>query len=144
MCSSSGAGESPAGRVGVVLRSVYSGPFEVDFSLSGIGGPSAGLVFALAIVDELTPGDLTGGTPIAGTGTINAEGEVGAIGGIAQKMIGAERAGAELFLAPAANCDAVVGAIPEGMTVAAVSTLDEARAAIDTFVAGGTPPQCPR
>lgn len=132
-----------AGRVGVVLRSVYSGPFEVDFSLSGIGGPSAGLVFALAIVDELTPGDLTGGTPIAGTGTITAEGEVGAIGGIAQKMIGAQRAGAELFLAPKANCDAVVGAVPDGLTVAAVETLDEARAAIETFTSGGTPPACP-
>ena len=132
-----------AGRVGVVLRSVYSGPFEVDFSLSGIGGPSAGLVFALAIVDELTPGDLTGGKPIAGTGTISADGQVGAIGGIAQKMIGAQRAGAELFLAPKSNCDAVVGAVPDGLTVAAVDTLDEARAAIDTFVAGGTPAGCP-
>ena len=132
-----------AGRVGVVLRSVYSGPFEVDFSLSGIGGPSAGLVFALAIVDELTPGDLTGGKPIAGTGTITAEGQVGAIGGVAQKMIGAQRAGAELFLVPKANCDAVVGAVPEGLTVAAVDTLDEARAAIDVYVAGDTPPACP-
>lgn len=130
------------GRIGVVLRSVYSGPFEVDFSLSGIGGPSAGLVFALAIVDELTPGELTGGRSIAGTGTISPTGEVGAIGGVAQKMLGAQRAGAELFLAPEANCDAVIGAVPEGLVVAAVDTLAQAQEAISVYLAGGTPRGC--
>ena len=130
------------GRIGVVLRSVYSGPFEVDFSLSGIGGPSAGLVFALAIVDELTPGDLTGGRNIAGTGTIDPNGDVGAIGGVAQKMVGAQRAGAELFLAPRDNCDAILGAVPEGLVVAAVDTLAEAQESISVFINGGTPPSC--
>lgn len=138
----SAADNPDQGRVGVVLRSVYSGPFEVDFSLSGIGGPSAGLVFALAIVDELTPGELTGGRSVAGTGTISPTGEVGAIGGIAQKMVGAKRAGAELFLAPRDNCDAVLGSVPEGLVVAAVDTLSEAEEAIAVYLAGETPAGC--
>jgi Lon-like protease len=140
-------GESPEepgqGRIGVLLRSVYEGPFPIEFSLGGIGGPSAGMMFALAIIDELTPGDLTGGTTIAGTGTIDPQGNVGAIGGIQQKMIGAREAGATLFLAPESNCDAVTGAVPNGLTVAAVSTLQDAQDAIVEFSEGRTPRACP-
>lgn len=140
-------GENPddpsQGRLGVLVRSVYQGPFPIEFSLGGVGGPSAGMMFALAIVDELTPGELTGGESIAGTGTIDPEGNVGAIGGIEQKMIGARSTGATLFLAPESNCDAVSGSIPNGLTVAAVSTLDEAKAAIAAFSSGEVPRGCP-
>lgn len=131
------------GRIGVVLRSVFMAPFPIEFALGGVGGPSAGLMFSLAIVDELTPGDLTGGIPIAGTGTIDPQGNVGAIGGIEQKMIGARSAGAELFLAPESNCEAVSGSVPNGLTVAAVSTIGEAEQAIADYVAGRTPRACP-
>ncbi|MFP3675149.1 S16 family serine protease, partial [Bacillus sp. SIMBA_031] len=88
--------------------------------LNNVGGPSAGMMFALGIIDTLTPGDLTGGKHIAGTGTITPDGAVGAIGGIAQKMIGAKQQGATLFLAPAANCGDVVGHIPNGLQVVKV------------------------
>jgi len=131
------------GRLGIVLRSVYQAPFDIEFSLGGIGGPSAGMMFALAIVDELTPGDLTAGVPIAGTGTIDPQGNVGAIGGVEQKMYGARAAGAELFLAPQSNCDAIIGSVPAGLTVAAVRTLAEAEQAITDFAAGRSPVSCP-
>ena len=75
-----------------------------------IGGPSAGLMFSLGIYDLLTPGDLTGGKFIAGTGTITVDGKVGAIGGIQQKMSGAKEAGATVFLVPAGNCDEAAAA----------------------------------
>lgn len=92
-------------RIGATVGADYDFPFEVDVNIdSDIGGPSAGLMFSLAIYDVLTPGSLTGGRPIAGTGEISAEGEVGPIGGIQQKIAGADRDGAELFLVPAANC----------------------------------------
>lgn len=116
----------PRPIVGVTPEVVYDFPFEVDIRLQDVGGPSAGMMFATAIYDKLTPGALTGGEHIAGTGTISADGEVGAIGGIRQKMFGARDAGATWFLAPTSNCDEVVGGIPDGLTVFAVSTLDEA------------------
>ena len=75
------------------------------------------MMFALGIVDTVTPGDLTGGKHVAGTGTITPDGAVGPIGGIGQKMHGARSGGATLFLAPAANCDDVVGHIPDGLQV---------------------------
>ncbi|MGH2698985.1 MAG: YlbL family protein [Actinomycetota bacterium] len=83
---------------------------DVSFDTDNIGGPSAGLMFTLALYDQLTPDDLTGGREIAGTGTIGCGGEVGAIGGIEQKVAGAEAEGAEVFLAPAGNYDAAVAA----------------------------------
>lgn len=95
-------------------------------------------MFALGIVDELTPGDLTGGQDIAGTGTISFDGQVGAIGGIRQKMAGAAQAGSDYFLAPTSNCAEVVGHVPEGMTVAAVSTLHEAVTAVETIASQDT------
>ena len=78
-------------------------PFEIEIASGDVGGPSAGLMFALGLYDTLTPGDLTGGRTIAGTGTIDLEGEVGGIGGIVDKVVGAERAGASVFLVPAEN-----------------------------------------
>ena len=79
-------------------------PFTVDFNLANVGGPSAGLMFSLAVVDKLTTGDLAGSKFVAGTGTINADGKVGPIGGITHKMVAARDAGATVFLVPAENC----------------------------------------
>ncbi|GAA4185815.1 PDZ domain-containing protein [Gryllotalpicola kribbensis] len=100
-------------------------PVTVDFQLADIGGPSAGQMFALGIIDKLTPGYLNGGKRVAGTGTIDAAGNVGAIGGIRQKMFGAREAGATVFLAPQSNCDEVVGHVPDGLHVYAVKTLSD-------------------
>ena len=80
-------------------------PFTIDFNLANIGGPSAGLMFSLAVIDKLTTGDVNGGKFVAGTGSITADGTVGPIGGIVHKMSSAQDAGAEIFLVPAENCD---------------------------------------
>ncbi|QQC59288.1 signal protein PDZ [Rothia kristinae] len=131
--------------LGLYLKPDYHFPFTVDYGLQDVGGPSAGTMFALGIIDELTPGSLTGGKHVAGTGTIDAQGKVGAIGGIRQKMIGARQAGATLFLAPADNCDEITGHIPEGLSVVRVSTLDEAVEAVRGVGEGKDPasyPQC--
>lgn len=130
-------------RVGIVVENVYSSDFEVALNLDGIGGPSAGLMLAVAIIDKLTPQDLVAGRHIAGTGTISSEGDVGEIGGIAKKMISAREDGAELFLAPVGNCDEVVGQIPDGLAVAAVETLDQAMKAITEWRAGKSVADCP-
>jgi PDZ domain-containing secreted protein len=99
-------------------------------------------MFAIGIIDKLTPGALTQGKIIAGTGTIEPDGNVGEIGGIQQKLIGARDAGAVLFLAPEGNCDEVLGHIPDGLTVAAIETLDDAMKAIEAFTAGQTVTPC--
>ncbi|ARJ07329.1 ATP-dependent serine peptidase containing a PDZ domain protein [Humibacter sp. BT305] len=123
--------------IGVGGADVFEFPFDVDIQLDDVGGPSAGMMFALGIIDKLTPGELNGGQSIAGTGTIDAAGTVGAIGGIRQKMVGARDAGAQYFLAPAANCDEVVGHIPDGLSVFKVSTLDDAMTVLQTIESGG-------
>ena len=97
--------------IGIFPGTGYRFPFKVSVGIDdGIGGPSAGLMFALAIYDTLTPGDLTGGRDVAGTGTITDRGAVGAIGGIQQKIVGAQRDGATLFLVPPDNCADALGA----------------------------------
>lgn len=97
--------------IGVSVGTGYDFPFEVHVGIDdSIGGPSAGLMFALSVYDTLTPGALTGGKVIAGTGTIAADGTVGPIGGIDQKIVAAHDAGAKLFLVPPDNCDAAVKA----------------------------------
>lgn len=129
--------ETAAWQIGVVVGTSYDFPFDVEIQLDNVGGPSAGMMFALGIVDMLTPGDLTGGEQIAGTGTISSAGEVGAIGGIRQKMWGAVDAGASYFLAPSTNCGEVVGNVPEGLQVFAVDTLDDAVEVLDEISADG-------
>jgi PDZ domain-containing protein len=114
-------------RLGITVSKSCLAPFEVDLGLGNqIGGPSAGLMFALGIMDKVGPVDLTKGMFIAGTGTIDATGTVGPIGGIALKMIAARHNGATTFLAPAGNCGAVRGAIPKGLEVVKVDTLHAA------------------
>lgn len=102
-------------------------PVKVSVNLGqDIGGPSAGTAFALAIYDKLTPGPLLAGKHVAGTGTIDALGQVGAIGGIQQKIAGAKEAGATVFLVPDANCGAALHADVDGIQLVRVSTLHEA------------------
>lgn len=132
--------------LGVGVRMHYEFPFEVELQLDNVGGPSAGMMFALGIVDKLTPGAMTGGEIVAGTGTIDSAGAVGAIGGIRQKLWGAKDAGAEWFLAPEVNCDEVAGHVPDGVSVFAVRTLDEARTIVEDLGDGevtGSYPSCP-
>jgi PDZ domain-containing protein len=123
-------------HVGILGDTMFTGPFPIKFQLDDVGGPSAGLMFALGIVDELTPGELNGGAFIAGTGTISPDGQVGPIGGINQKVIAARGAGARLFLAPADNCSDFGGSVPTGITVASVHTLTDAINAINAWLAG--------
>ncbi|MEU8229304.1 PDZ domain-containing protein [Actinoplanes sp. NPDC048967] len=130
-------------RIGVAIDKKQPHPFTVEIDLDEIGGPSAGLMFTLGIIDKLRPADLTGGKIIAGTGTIDDEGNVGPIGGIPQKLVGAKDAGAKLFLVPADNCaEAMRNAVP-GLTMAEVATVDDALTALQTFTSGGAPKPCP-
>jgi PDZ domain-containing protein len=125
--------------VGVYLAEKYTFPFPVSVQLQDVGGPSAGMMFALGLIDKLTPGKLNGGKHVAGTGTITAYGTVGAIGGIRQKMYGARNAGATYFLAPASNCggdDGVRGHIPSGLTVFATSSLKQSVADLKVIASG--------
>ncbi|WP_350349519.1 PDZ domain-containing protein [Agromyces sp. G08B096] len=122
--------------LGIGVRMAYEFPIDVEIQLDKVGGPSAGMMFALGIVDKLTPGELTGGEVFAGTGTIDSSGAVGPIGGIRQKLWGAEREGADWFLSPVANCGEVVGHVPDGMRVFSVETLDQAREIVEAVGEG--------
>jgi PDZ domain-containing protein len=118
-------------------------PFHVDLGLGNeIGGPSAGMMFALGIIDKVGPHDLAGGKFIAGTGTIDAEGRIGPIGGIPLKMIAAREKGATVFLAPAGNCSEVRDNTPKGLTVVKVSTLHQAVRDLLALQAGKPVPHC--
>ena len=117
-------------------------PFEVKISLQDVGGPSAGLMFALAIIDRLTPGEMVGGEHIAGTGEINEKGLVGAIGGISFKLVAAREEGANVFLTPAANCAEAASAAPDGLKLIKVTDLDSALSALDALTAGRPTPSC--
>ena len=130
------------GFLGVAVMDAPWAPFAVDFNLANVGGPSAGLMFSLAVVDKLTTGDLVGSKFVAGTGTIKADGAVGAIGGITHKMVAARDAGATVFLVPAKNCYEATADIPAGLQLVKVDTLGEAVEALHTVTAGGRPPSC--
>lgn len=129
--------------IGVGLGTQYDSGFDVAFSLEDIGGPSAGLVFATALIDKLTPEGLLGNRHVAGTGTINPDGTVGRIGGIRQKLAGAAKAGATFFLMPRDHCAEAAGHIPDGLTVAPVGTLGDAVAALEAWKRGESVPGCP-
>lgn len=127
-------------QMGALIETVFDVPLDVELTVPDIGGPSAGLMFALTVVERLTPGTLTGGARIAGTGTITGDGVVGPIGGIPQKVRGAAAAGARTFLAPTANCAELAGRVPEGLDVYAVDTLEQARDVVEA-VGRGEPPE---
>jgi PDZ domain-containing protein len=128
--------------IGIQVQEHYLFPFTVTISVGDIGGPSAGMMFALGIIDKLTSDNLTGGKFIAGTGEITASGQVQPIGGIQQKMVGARDAGATVFLAPAANCADVIGAVPAGLKIVKVSTLSQAMNDLEALKAGRSVPSC--
>ena len=128
--------------VGVLLRDYQVLPYDIAIEAGAIGGPSAGLVFSLGIVDRLTAQDLTNGAIVAGTGTIDDQGRVGPIGGIVQKVAGAvDRDGpASVFLVPDGNWEAALTATPANdVTLVRVATLDQAVAALEQLAAGTTP-----
>jgi len=132
-------------RVGVTTGPGYIFPFQVSVDIpASIGGPSAGLMFSLAIYDTLTPGSLTGGKIVAGTGTIDTDGKVGPIGGIQQKIVAARNAGAELFMVPADNCADALGASHEGMRLVKATTMHDAMESIKAWVEdpGASLPTC--
>ncbi len=137
-------GENPDrdhGFLGIAVLDAPWAPFTVDFNLANVGGPSAGLMFSLAVVDKLTTGALAGNQFIAGTGTIKSNGEVGAIGGISHKMVAAQEAGAKVFLVPTDNCYEA-NADNDGLRLVKVDNLDQAVDALRTMTSGGEPPSC--
>jgi Lon-like protease len=135
--------EDRAGSLlGISILEQPAAPFDVDIEVEDVGGPSAGLMLTLGILDLVGNEDLTGGAVIAGTGTINPEGEVGPIGGIAMKMVAARDIGADVFLVPAGNCDEALAAPDPGFPLARVANLDDALAALEDLEAGRTPSVC--
>jgi PDZ domain-containing protein len=135
-------GDDDTGRIGVEISTEFDVPFELSIQLDRIGGPSAGLMFALGIIDKLDPEDLTGGRIIAGTGTIDEAGNVGPIGGVPQKLVAAHDLGAEAFLLPSANCAEALENAPEGLPLLRVDTLEQAVRALADLRADRQPPTC--
>jgi PDZ domain-containing protein len=116
--------------------------FQTTIHLEDVGGPSAGLIFALAIVDKLTPGKLEDGKTVAGTGEIDVNGNIGVIGGISFKLVAAHDAGATTFLVPAGNCAEAKANAPDGLRLVKVETLASAVRALEDLDAGKNPPGC--
>jgi len=115
---------------------------DIRISLGDIGGPSAGLMFALAVVDKLSPGELTGGRFVAGTGAIDAAGDVSPIGGIPFKMRAARDAGATVFLVPDENCAEAAATAPEGLQLVRVAGLGDAVNQLEALDDGAAPASC--
>jgi PDZ domain-containing protein len=130
------------GFLGIAVRDAPWAPFTIDFNLANIGGPSAGLMFSLAVVDKLNEGNLNGGKFVAGTGTITGDGTVGPIGGITHKMSTAAEAGATVFLVPKENCDEARTVGQDTMTLIKAENLTQTVDALHTLTAGGQPPTC--
>ncbi len=116
----------------------YSYPFPVKIDVTNIGGPSAGLAMTLGVIDALTSGSVTGGRTVAATGTIDSQGDVGDVGGVAQKTVAVENAGASIFLVPPEEYKAAMSKVRPGLKVYAVSTLDQALRVLAAH--GGTVP----
>ena len=135
-------GDTPIPVIGVLVSGVYDFPVEVEIELGSVGGPSAGLMFALGLVEKLTSEQIAGSLKVAGSGTISASGDVGPVGGIRHKVYGAAESGAELFLVPADNCDDLAGLAPGGITVIPVASLSEAVSALELAMADQPVPQC--
>jgi Lon-like protease len=128
--------------LGVSVLAQPSAPFDVQIDVKNVGGPSAGLMLTLGILDLVGKDDLTDGKVVAGTGTIDAHGKVGPIGGITLKMAAAKGIGAQLFLVPADNCTEATGVADPGFPLAKVASLDDALKALSDFEAGRTPAGC--
>ncbi|MEV6117819.1 PDZ domain-containing protein [Streptomyces sp. NPDC052109] len=130
--------------VGISAGTDHTFPFSIDIKLADVGGPSAGLMFSLGIYDKLTPGSLTGGKFVAGTGTIDDNGTVGPIGGVEMKTVGAREKGAQYFLTPADNCAAAAKDTPSGLRLVKVRTIGDALGALKDIRTGNTAalPKC--
>lgn len=137
------AGDDGVPRIGVTPEITSTAPFTVNIPIENIGGPSAGLMLTLGIIDKVKPEDLTGGKVIAGTGTIDADGKVGPIGGIPQKLVASKAAGAAYFLTPKDNCAEAVANQQNGLPLVEVASLDDALTALADIRAGKQPPLCP-
>lgn len=140
--ASTDAGPSRA-VVGFTPGIGYTSPVKVSIQLDDVGGPSAGLMFTLGIIDKLTPVQENGGRHVAGTGTMDQNGNVGAIGGIRQKMAAARADGATIFLVPASNCAEALQQVPDGLQLIKVTTVTDALAGLGAAVTGkGAAPTC--
>jgi len=137
-----GTADDGGALLGVQILDQPSAPFDVDIEVNDVGGPSAGLMLTLGILDLVGRDDLTKGAVIAGTGTIDAAGKVGPIGGVALKMAAVRDIGAELFLVPADNCAEAAAVADPGFPLARVATLDDALKALADHEAGRTPATC--
>ncbi|MFJ9039460.1 PDZ domain-containing protein [Streptomyces sp. NPDC102406] len=133
-----GKAEDDRAIVGIQAGTDHTFPFQIDIKLADVGGPSAGLMFSLGIVDKLTPTDLTGGKFVAGTGTIDEDGKVGPIGGIGMKIVGAREKGAQYFLTPKDNCATAAKDTPDGLTLVKVNTIGDAMDALKDIRSGDT------
>jgi PDZ domain-containing protein len=137
-----GADDRTEGFMGLAPVDRADVPFETKIELQDVGGPSAGLIFALAIVDRLEPGELGGGQTVAGTGAIDVKGNVMPIGGIEFKLVAAREAGATVFLVPKDNCAVAKGDVPDGLRLIKVENLDGAVRALEDLSAGRDVPTC--
>jgi len=135
--------QSQNAAVDAALGYLHRDPKSVDVTLrlADVGGPSAGLFFALGIVDKLHE-DLTGGLTIAGTGTISDSGKVGAVGGVSLKTQAAARGGATVFVVPKAECRDARAELPQGMRLIPVTTLSGAVNALRALKSTGAVPHC--
>lgn len=123
-----------AAAIGVAIGPAIDPPFEIEFELDDVGGPSAGMMFTLGIIDELSANEITFGKKIAGTGTVRVTGEVGPVGGVLQKIAASEKANMDLFLIPAVNCDSYSEDRYKNMPIVAVENVAQAVASIAEFV----------
>lgn len=128
--------------LGIIMQMESADGIKIEYNLNDIGGPSAGLMFTLAVIDKLSPGELTGGQFIAGTGTISTEGEVGPIGGIVHKMQAAHDVGAQIFLVPEDNCAEARTRSFGDMKVVKVENLNDAVQQLEAAVAGDDYARC--
>ncbi len=128
--------------LGITMTSEPADDVSVSYNLNDIGGPSAGMIFSLAVIDKLSDGELNGGKFVAGSGTISEDGTVGPVGGVEHKVIAAKEAGAELFLAPADNCANALSSDTGDMVIASVNTLDDAVTAMEAFANGDEVATC--
>jgi PDZ domain-containing protein len=135
-------GPQPIPAIGVLISGRYDFSTPVDILLENVGGPSAGLVFAVGVVEKLTPEEIVPPAVIAGTGTISASGEVGGVGGVRHKAFGAAEAGARMFFIPVSNCDQVRGVSLAGMDIVPVASLEEAIDALARSRGGAPLPSC--
>ena len=127
-------GEPMVGFLATTVNERFDFPFEVDIKTGNVGGPSAGLMMALNVYNNLIPEDITNSLVVAGTGTIEIDGSVGPVGGIKQKVIAAKRAGAELILVPNANFEEALPMATESTAIVAIDSFEEALKVISEYL----------